>query len=103
MRGSLSQRFLPPKADIMNALIDLAFSRSRTVLLSLLFILISGALAYQSIPKEAEPDITVPFIYVSMTHEGISPEDAERLLVKPMEKELQSLSLIHISEPTRPY
>ncbi|MDO7653309.1 MAG: efflux RND transporter permease subunit, partial [Porticoccus sp.] len=59
--------------------------------LSLLFILISGALAYQSIPKEAEPDITVPFIYVSMTHEGISPEDAERLLVKPMEKELQSI------------
>ena len=91
MRGNLSQRFLPPKADIMNALIDLAFSRSRTVLLSLLFILISGALAYQSIPKEAEPDITVPFIYVSMTHEGISPEDAERLLVKPMEKELQSI------------
>jgi len=75
----------------MNALIDLAFSRSRTVLLSLLFILVSGALAYQSIPKEAEPDITVPFIYVSMTHEGISPEDAERLLVKPMEKELQSI------------
>lgn len=91
MRGNLSQRFLPPKADIMNALIDLAFSRSRTVLLSLLFILVSGALAYQSIPKEAEPDITVPFIYVSMTHEGISPEDAERLLVKPMEKELQSI------------
>ncbi|MDX2463625.1 MAG: efflux RND transporter permease subunit [Porticoccus sp.] len=75
----------------MNAIIDLAFSRSRTVLLSLLFILVAGALAYQNIPKEAEPDITVPFIYVSMTHEGISPEDAERLLVKPMEKELQSI------------
>ena len=75
----------------MNAIIDLAFSRSRTVLLSLLFILVAGAIAYQNIPKEAEPDITVPFIYVSMTHEGISPEDAERLLVKPMEKELQSI------------
>ena len=75
----------------MNYIINLAFSRSRTVLLSLLFILVSGALAYKSIPKEAEPDITVPFIYVSMTHEGISPEDAERLLVRPMEKELQSI------------
>ena len=75
----------------MNTIINLAFSRSRTVLLSLLFILVSGALAYKSIPKEAEPDITVPFIYVSMTHEGISPEDAERLLVRPMEKELQSI------------
>jgi multidrug efflux pump len=75
----------------MNTIINFAFLRSRTVLLSLLFILVSGALAYKSIPKEAEPDITVPFIYVSMTHEGISPEDAERLLVRPMEKELQSI------------
>lgn len=75
----------------MNAIVDLAFARSRTVLLSLLFILIAGALAYKSIPKESEPDIAVPFIYVSMTHDGISPEDAERLLVRPMEKELQSI------------
>ena len=75
----------------MNAIIDLAFSRSRTVLLSLLFILVAGSLAYISIPKESEPDIAVPFIYISMTHDGISPEDAERLLVRPMEKELQSI------------
>jgi len=73
------------------AIIDFSFSRSRTVILSLLFVLIFGAIAYQDIPKEAEPDIAIPFIYVSMRHEGISPEDAERLLVKPMEKELQSI------------
>lgn len=75
----------------MNALIDLAFARSRTVLLTLVFILVAGAGAYQSIPKESEPDVTVPIIYVSMTHDGISPEDAERLLIRPMEKELQSI------------
>ena len=75
----------------MNSIIDLAFARSRTVLLSLLFILIAGAMAYNSIPKESEPDIAVPFIYISMTHDGISPEDAERLLVRPMEKELQTI------------
>ena len=75
----------------MNAVIDLAFSRSRAVLLGLLFVLIAGTLAYNSIPKEAEPDIAVPIIYVSMTHDGISPEDAERLLLRPMEKELQSI------------
>ncbi|MCG7954755.1 MAG: efflux RND transporter permease subunit, partial [Candidatus Thiodiazotropha endolucinida] len=76
----------------MNTLIDLAFSRSRAVLLSLLFILLAGAMAYNGIPKESEPDIAVPIIYVSMSHEGISPEDAERLLVRPMEKELQSIA-----------
>ena len=75
----------------MNAIINIAFSRSRAVLLGLLFILIAGAVAYNTIPKESEPDIAVPIIYVSMTHDGISPEDAERLLVRPMEKELQSI------------
>ena len=75
----------------MSRLIDLAFSRSRTVLLTLAFLLAAGLAAYQSIPKEAEPDVTVPIIYVAMTHDGISPEDAERLLVRPMEKELQSI------------
>ncbi|MEJ2609567.1 MAG: efflux RND transporter permease subunit [Candidatus Thiodiazotropha sp.] len=75
----------------MNTIIDLAFSRSRAVLLSLLLIIFVGAMAYKEIPKESEPDITVPIIYVSMAHDGISPEDAERLLVRPMEKELQSI------------
>lgn len=72
-------------------MINLAFAHSRTVILVLLFILVAGGFSYRDIPKEAEPDIAVPFIYVSMTHEGISPEDAERLLVRPMEKELQGI------------
>jgi multidrug efflux pump len=75
----------------MNALIDAAFDRSRTALLTFVLILIMGAAAWLAIPKEAEPDVTVPIIYVSMNHEGISPEDAERLLLRPMERELQSI------------
>ena len=75
----------------MKPLIDAAFTRTRTVALAFVMIITMGAFAYVSIPKESEPDIPIPTIYVSMTHEGISPEDAERLLVRPMEKELQSI------------
>ena len=75
----------------MNALIAAAFSRPRTVVLGLIVILLAGGVAYRDIPKESSPDITIPTIYVSMTHQGISPEDAERLLVKPMEQELRSI------------
>ena len=75
----------------MKSLIDAAFSRSRVVLLTLFVLFLAGASAYISIPKEAEPDITIPTIYVSLSHEGISPEDAERLLLQPMERELQTL------------
>ncbi|RZU99654.1 efflux RND transporter permease subunit [Spiribacter vilamensis] len=75
----------------MRALIDAVFSRSRSVTLVLVLILIMGSVAYQNIPKEAEPDVNIPVIYVSMGYEGISPEDAERLLVRPMERELSSI------------
>jgi len=60
-------------------------------MLILALILITGAVSYVSIPKESDPDIDIPILYVSMNHEGISPEDAERLLVRPMEKELRSI------------
>ncbi len=75
----------------MNTLISAAFSRPKVVVLLLLAILVAGVYAYVVIPKESSPDIAIPIVYVSMVHDGISPEDAERLLVLPMERELQSI------------
>ncbi len=75
----------------MSGLIDAAFSRSRLVALVLALILAVGSLAYVSIPRESSPEIPIPTIYVVTTLEGISPEDAERLLVKPLETELSAL------------
>ncbi|MBT5221156.1 MAG: efflux RND transporter permease subunit [Woeseia sp.] len=71
--------------------IDTAMKRSRTVIMSLVTIIIAGVVTYINVPKEAEPDINIPMIYVSMTHDGISPEDAERLLIRPMEQELRTI------------
>jgi len=75
----------------VNAVINAALERSRTTLSALLLILIAGTVAYINIPKESDPDVNIPQIYVSLNHEGISPEDAERLLLRPMEQELRSI------------
>jgi len=75
----------------MRQLIYAALNRSRTTILTLLFLVAGGIVAFQNIPKEANPDIAIPMIYVSVTLEGVSPEDAERLLIRPMEQELRSL------------
>lgn len=75
----------------MNTLIQASFSRSRTVLLALVLILVAGVQAYRDIPKESDPDVSIPIVYVLMTHDGISPEDAERLLVRPMEQQLRQV------------
>ncbi len=75
----------------MRRLIDAALERSRTTLMLLVALLLAGLAAWQSIPKEANPDVPIPIIYVSMALEGVSPEDGERLLVRPMEQELRSI------------
>ncbi|BBK37080.1 acriflavin resistance protein [Allostella sp. ATCC 35155] len=75
----------------MKTLIDAAIQRGRVTVALLVLILLFGAMAWRSIPKEAEPDVNIPIIYVSMALEGVSPEDSERLLLRPMEKELRSV------------
>ena len=75
----------------MFKLLEAAISRSRTTLLLLFMILLSGLLARCSIPVEGDPDISVPFFVITVVHEGISPEDAERLLVMPLEVELRQV------------
>ncbi len=64
---------------------------TRTVLTLLVAMVIAGTIAYVSLPKEANPDIDVPVFYVSVTQNGISPEDSERLLVRPLENQLRGL------------
>jgi multidrug efflux pump len=75
----------------MNALIDAAFSRARVVMLALLLVLGVGAYAYVSIPKEANPEVPLPLFYVTTGLDGISPSDAERLLIEPLETEFASI------------
>ena len=75
----------------MKTIIEAANSRSRTVIIGLLVVIIAGIVSYQTIPKENEPAVDVPFIFVEVFLEGVSPEDSERLLVRPLEQELQAV------------
>ena len=75
----------------MTGIVDWAASRARMVLAFILLSLLAGAFAYASLPKEGEPDIEIPAIFVSVPFPGISAEDSEKLLVKPMETELSDL------------
>jgi multidrug efflux pump len=76
----------------MSKIIDYAISHARLTVAVLLFVLAAGFVAYVTIPKEAEPDVKIPIIYVQLTQRGISPEDAERLMLRPVETQLKSVS-----------
>ncbi|MBF9033653.1 AcrB/AcrD/AcrF family protein [Rhodobacterales bacterium HKCCE2091] len=75
----------------MNGLIDWAASHARMVIAFVILSLVVGAAAYVGLPKEGEPDIDIPGLFVSVPFPGISAEDSERQLIRPMEAEFQDL------------
>jgi multidrug efflux pump len=75
----------------MSEIVDWAASRARMVLAFILLSLVVGGYAYSTLPKEGEPDIEIPALFVSVQFPGISAADSETLLVKPMETELADL------------
>ena len=69
-----------------------ALTRQATVLALLAIILIAGLYAYVTLPRESFPDITIPYIFVTTTYEGVAPEDMEKLITMPIERKLKGLS-----------
>lgn len=75
----------------MEAIVGHAIRAWRVTLGIMLFIVLGGLVAINSLPLDAEPDIPVPFVNVRVVLPGVSPADAERLLVRPLETELKSI------------
>ncbi|MGR3504290.1 MAG: efflux RND transporter permease subunit [Paracoccaceae bacterium] len=75
----------------MIGMVDWAAARARMVMAFIILSICVGAFAYVSLPKEGEPDIEIPALFVSVPFPGISAEDSEALLVKTMETELSDL------------
>ena len=69
-----------------------AVGNRTTVLLVLLIIFLAGVTSYISMPKEAFPEIVTPEIYISTPYPGNSPLDIEKLITRPVEKELNAIS-----------
>ncbi|MDF1727114.1 MAG: efflux RND transporter permease subunit [Sulfitobacter sp.] len=75
----------------MSGIVDWAAGRARMVLAFILLSVVVGGYAYSTLPKEGEPDIEIPALFVSVQFPGISAADSETLLVKPMETQLSDL------------
>ena len=69
----------------------LALKRQVTVLALLVIIVIAGLYSYATLPRESFPDITIPYVFVTTTYEGVSPEDMEELITIPIERKLKGI------------
>ncbi|NNL78321.1 MAG: efflux RND transporter permease subunit [Desulfobacterales bacterium] len=70
---------------------QLALKRQVTVLALLVVIVISGLYCYATLPRESFPDITIPYVFVTTTYEGVAPEDMEQLITIPIERKLKGI------------
>ena len=75
----------------MTGIVDWAASRARMVIAFIIISLVIGGYSYVNLPKEGEPDIDIPMLFVSTQFPGISAEDSENLLIKPIEAEMVDL------------
>lgn len=76
----------------MKNFISGAIKKSRTSLSILVLLGLSGVFALNYLPKATEPDVNFPGAFVGVFYEGVSPEDSERLLAKPLEDALRTIS-----------
>ena len=68
---------------------------NRKVVMVLTFIIFFwGVYTYITVPKESFPEIVVPTIYVGTPYPGNSGEDIEKLITRPLEKEINIISLV---------
>ncbi|WP_226644488.1 efflux RND transporter permease subunit [Microbulbifer variabilis] len=72
-------------------LLESAIERNRSAICLMLLIVLVGLVARGAMTIESSPEVNPPFVMVQVTHEGISPEDGVRLLVRPLEQEIRAV------------
>ncbi len=68
-----------------------AIKKYTTVFVLIVFIIIAGLMSYFSLPREAAPDVKIPFMIVTTLYPGVSPEDIETLITREIEQELKNI------------
>ncbi len=71
---------------------QLALKRRATVVALMVLLVVSGLYCYIKLPRESFPDITIPYVFVTTTYEGVAPEDMEKLITIPIERKLKGIS-----------
>jgi len=73
---------------------DTAVRKKTSVVVLAMMIIIFGFMAYNSLPRESAPDITIPYIFIITNYAGVAPEDIEQSITIPIEKKLKGLEAV---------
>ena len=68
-----------------------ALKHRTTVYVALVCVVVAGLISYKRLPLEADPEVQIPVVLVSTIYPGVAPEDVERLVTNPLERQLKEL------------
>ena len=80
--------------------LEFVISHARATIAIMLLIVVTGAGSRLSMPVELSPNVVLPVVMTMVRYDGISPEDGNRLLVRPIEKELKTIDGIEEIQAT---
>jgi len=70
---------------------DTSVKKSTTVSVLAVLLIVVGVYCYKVLPRESDPDITIPNVFVSTSYRGVSPTDIETTITIEIEKKLKGL------------
>jgi multidrug efflux pump subunit AcrB len=70
---------------------DTAIKNRISVVVLAIIILIVGIYSYSILPRESDPDITIPYVFISTDYKGVSSSDIETSITIPIEKKLKGI------------
>ena len=70
---------------------ELAVKNRTSVIVLVIILIVFGLFAYISLPREAAPDVTIPYIFVTTRYPGVAPVDIEQSITVPIENKLKGL------------
>lgn len=75
-------------------MIKFSIHKPYTVLVGVILVLILGVVSYFKIDVDLLPDINLPYAVVVTAYPGVSPEEVEEIVTRPIEKAVSSTSNI---------
>lgn len=88
---------------MLNAIIEFSLKQRIVVLLAALGILVYGVYSFMKIPIDAFPDISSTQVKIIMKAPGMTPEEVETRIVRPLEAELMGIENQTLLKSTSKY
>ncbi len=75
----------------MERITQFAINNSRATIMALVFIVLIGIQTFATMPSQEDPEVTIRFAQITVYFPGMSTDQIENLIAKPLEKKIKEI------------